>query len=361
MDYPKISVIVPVYKAEQYINRCIESILAQTYSDFELILVDDGSPDECPRICDIFAEKDHRIHVIHKKNEGPSSARNAGLKAARGHYIYFLDADDYIDSDLFLNASILICKYDMVALNYRLVFEHSYETDERVFEKMDIVFESEKELFRMISRDLFEFKIGAFSVWSYFFQKSIIDKYGLCFEEGESYAEDLFFTLCYMMHIGSLVSLPGVYYNYFQHGDSLINRSNKNRFDRLNQLSRNIKNHLLSNVGLPYFKENYSVIHMQIMETELIMARKRNPEVSYRTLSKNMRESITDLAFFRDETLKLKNCLPVLRQLYSRLLARKKYFEYAYYATGAVYYLIGMRIITIIIDLKWRLIHFSAG
>lgn len=94
---PEISVIVPVYKAEQYLERCVKSILEQTYQNFELILVDDGSPDGSPILCDKWAEKDSRVHVIHKKNGGASSARNAGLKIAKGNWIAFADSDDWLD------------------------------------------------------------------------------------------------------------------------------------------------------------------------------------------------------------------------------------------------------------------------
>ena len=87
---PLISVIVPVYKVEAYLTACVESVLAQTYENFELILVDDGSPDNCPRMCDEFAARDSRIRVIHKENGGLSSARNAGIDAARGAYLAFL-------------------------------------------------------------------------------------------------------------------------------------------------------------------------------------------------------------------------------------------------------------------------------
>lgn len=96
---PTISVIVPVYKVEKYIHRCVDSILAQTFTDFELILVDDGSPDNCGAICDEYAKKDSRIKVIHKENGGLSSARNAGIDAAGGMYIMFCDSDDYVASD----------------------------------------------------------------------------------------------------------------------------------------------------------------------------------------------------------------------------------------------------------------------
>ena len=97
----KLSVVVPVYKVEKYLARCIESILEQSFADFELILVDDGSPDRCPAICDEYAQKDDRIKVIHQTNRGLSSARNAGIECASGEYIAFIDSDDFISKNMF--------------------------------------------------------------------------------------------------------------------------------------------------------------------------------------------------------------------------------------------------------------------
>lgn len=98
---PDLSVIVPVYKVEKYLSGCIESILNQTYKDLELILIDDGSPDGCPEICDKFAANDCRVTVVHKKNEGVSIARNTGLDIAAGKYIGFVDADDFVSPNMY--------------------------------------------------------------------------------------------------------------------------------------------------------------------------------------------------------------------------------------------------------------------
>ena len=95
MTTPLISVIVPVYRVEKYLERCVKSILSQTYKNLEVILVDDGSPDQCPAICDACAEKDARVKVIHQENKGLSGARNAGIDAASGEYLAFVDSDDY--------------------------------------------------------------------------------------------------------------------------------------------------------------------------------------------------------------------------------------------------------------------------
>lgn len=98
MEHTKISIVVPIYKVEKELHRCINSLIAQTYEDIEIILVDDGSPDMCPQICDEYAQNDNRIIVIHKENGGLSDARNAGLRIAKGEYILYVDSDDYIES-----------------------------------------------------------------------------------------------------------------------------------------------------------------------------------------------------------------------------------------------------------------------
>ncbi|MEG1313359.1 MAG: glycosyltransferase, partial [Bacilli bacterium] len=101
MDSPKLSIIVPVYNVDKYINKCIESILAQTFTDFELLLVNDGSLDSSGSICDEYEKKDSRIKVFHKENGGVSSARNLGLENARGEWIAFVDGDDWISPEMY--------------------------------------------------------------------------------------------------------------------------------------------------------------------------------------------------------------------------------------------------------------------
>lgn len=132
MNY-KISVIVPVYKVEAYLDKCILSIVSQTYSNLELLLIDDGSPDQCPQICDVWAEKDDRIRVVHKKNEGVARARNLGMELASGDYVMFVDSDDYLP----LNAIQLLLERllkdgsDMVLGKTMFVFEDGREESRR--------------------------------------------------------------------------------------------------------------------------------------------------------------------------------------------------------------------------------------
>ena len=98
---PKVSIIVPVYNVEQYLNRCIQSLLNQTLKEIEIILIDDESPDNCPQMCDKYAQHDNRIKVVHKKNAGLGMACNSGIKVATGDYIAFCDSDDYVDTTMY--------------------------------------------------------------------------------------------------------------------------------------------------------------------------------------------------------------------------------------------------------------------
>ena len=124
---PLISVIVPVYKVEPYLHKCVDSILNQTYQNLEVILVDDGSPDNCGAICDAYAEQDSRVKVIHKENGGLSSARNAGLEIASGEYISFVDSDDWLDTKLY-SCCLDAMPFDMAIFGITYVYEGAQDS-----------------------------------------------------------------------------------------------------------------------------------------------------------------------------------------------------------------------------------------
>lgn len=117
----KLSVIIPVYKVEQYLDKCVNSIVNQTYKNLEIILVDDGSPDNCPKMCDKWAERDHRIRVIHQKNGGQSCARNTGLSVMTGDYVAFVDSDDWLEPDTYEYSIKLLQKYKADVVQFGMV------------------------------------------------------------------------------------------------------------------------------------------------------------------------------------------------------------------------------------------------
>ena len=149
MDKPLITVIVPVYKVEAYLRRCVDSIVNQTYKNLEIILVDDGSPDNCGKICDALAKEDARIKVIHKENGGLSSARNAGLDVMNGEYVGFVDSDDWIDADMYeqlysllekSKAQIAACGIQCERPNGKVSYfnvNYPRETSVEIFSKLD--------------------------------------------------------------------------------------------------------------------------------------------------------------------------------------------------------------------------------
>ncbi|MBR5804068.1 MAG: glycosyltransferase [Bacteroidaceae bacterium] len=129
----RLSIIVPVYKVEKYLSECIDSILSQTFTNYELILIDDGSPDRCGIICDDYARKDNRIRVIHQKNGGLSAARNAGLDVAQGEYIAFVDSDDFIAHDYFDQAMQVCANYPSTQMVVMPVHVHYGHTSSHLY------------------------------------------------------------------------------------------------------------------------------------------------------------------------------------------------------------------------------------
>ena len=205
----KISVIVPIYKVEDYLPQCIESIINQTYNNLEIILVDDGSPDKCPQICDEYAKKDNRIRVIHKENGGLSSARNAGLDIATGDYIAFVDSDDYLDVLMYQTLMGVIDEYgvdvvvcDLFEINGEKLKTYSTDTQKVcVLDNMNDIF---SHFIKPIPKIRFE-------VWNKLFKRSAIGD--VRFKVGQIY-EDLHFDRNIFMKSLKVahIDIPGYYY-----------------------------------------------------------------------------------------------------------------------------------------------------
>ncbi len=208
-----ISVIVPVYNVEQYLHRCVGSILNQTYKNIEIILVDDGSPDTCPQICDDLCAKHESIKVVHKKNGGLSSARNAGIEVSRGEYISFVDSDDFIDVLFIERLYELIKKYnaDLAMLEYKAVSEKT--ASRKVSKKKERVYCD-----RQIEEAFLDLKIDSVCVGLYA-ARAIKN---IRFIEGKT-SEDIPFNFEVFRNIGTFVYAPEKRYFYFCNTESISN------------------------------------------------------------------------------------------------------------------------------------------
>ena len=216
MESKKVSIIVPVYKVEKFLERCVESIIKQTYQNIEIILIDDESPDECPKMCDQYEIKDNRIKVIHKKNGGLSDARNAGLDIASGEYIAFVDSDDWIESDfietLYMNAERE--KADISVVGYQLIWEDGrirrFSRDEEYY-----VFDRENAIRELLKQQKFQCM-----VCQKMYRKQIFET--IRFPVGKIY-EDVAIGLSTFLKAERVVVSGKVKYNYFQRSDSIVN------------------------------------------------------------------------------------------------------------------------------------------
>ena len=211
---PEISIIVPIYKVEKYLNECIDSILAQTFTDFELILVDDGSPDNCPALCDAAAKRDSRVRVIHKTNGGVSTARNAGLDAAQGNWIGFVDPDDTIDRMFYekmlcaakqTGAEMAVCNILRMKENKALDSYQEHCLKDEVLSREEIVHRIQLLPFRLVMtrlcrREVFE---------------------GVRFPDGKNY-EDAFTTPDVLEHVTKAACVAEPLYQYRLRPESIM-------------------------------------------------------------------------------------------------------------------------------------------
>lgn len=205
---PRVSIIVPIYKAEPYLHRCIDSILAQTFTDWELLLIDDGSPDRSGDICDEYAKKDKRIRVFHKENGGVSSARNLGLEKMQGEYVTFVDADDWISRNTLQLCSSHFNKYEIIRFSMVYVKSLSGENKRKLIlpssdSKDDI-------LQRILERK------SLLGVWGALYKAELFNNPPIRFDTKLIMAED-WLVLCLLVDkCHSIIDMPDVCYCYNQ-------------------------------------------------------------------------------------------------------------------------------------------------
>lgn len=224
---PKISVIIPVYKVEKYLDRCLQSVTKQTYDNLEIILVDDGSPDNCPQICDEWAKKDNRIIVIHKENAGVSSARNLGLDKATGEYVTFVDSDDTIDESMYEkmmklmkdNVDLVFCRFKFISLNGEIENVKEINITELEKDKNNV------ESFYYRPTKYYKNQNTMGSIWRVIFRNKLLKTNNLNFNTGIKIQEDKEFVLRVLNCCNGVKVLDENLYNYYQTPNSALTNS----------------------------------------------------------------------------------------------------------------------------------------
>ncbi|MBE5947836.1 MAG: glycosyltransferase family 2 protein [Lachnospiraceae bacterium] len=243
----KVSIIVPVYNVEKDIGKCVDSIISQTYKDWDLWLIDDGSKDESPSICDAFAQYDERIQVVHKENGGVSSARNRGLEEATGDYILFVDSDDYLESCALEKlvdatdkgkADVVLCGF-----YYRMFEDNSYveNVPDNYFagNNSELI---EQCFVNMFQRDLFN------PPWNKLIKRSVIEQRGIKFNEKISILEDLAFSIQVLGACKKIVVLNDAVYNYvFKSQNNLVHKFHANFFEALKYMDSCLSEYISDN------------------------------------------------------------------------------------------------------------------
>ncbi|MDR6121913.1 glycosyltransferase involved in cell wall biosynthesis [Bacillus sp. SLBN-46] len=215
----KISIIVPIYKVQECLNKCIDSILNQSFQEFELILVNDGSPDRCGEICEDYAKKDKRVKVIHKVNGGLSSARNTGIDYATGDFIAFVDSDDYINSNMYelLYKKAIETSADIVLCDFDLVYENENNKDANLVTNLDFVHQTFTNIEAL--EELYGNRNVNFVVaWNKLYRRSLFSD--LRYEEGRIH-EDEFIIHKLLYKSSKITYLPIKLYFYFQRNNSI--------------------------------------------------------------------------------------------------------------------------------------------
>ena len=265
-----ISVIVPVYNAINSFSRCIDSIVSQSFTNLEIIIVNDGSNDGTDKLCDDYAKKDSRIKVIHRENGGVSAARNTGIEYAAGKYITFCDCDDYYDSDWLSNlyTGYQVPDCGLVTGRYKSVFPDGEKIESPCFEDTVVRFENEESRMLYIVNHVLSNQVG-WSVWAQLFRSDIINDHKVRFNTHcENFAEDLEFYLSYTIYTNLIVRLNHCGYNYCITPGSMMSKSvNVIRLNSLNEVSYGFYNQLMNGNFKLLIKE-YPIIHFMIMNNQ---------------------------------------------------------------------------------------------
>lgn len=274
-----ISIILPIYKVEDYLAICIDSILASTYQDFELILVDDGSPDNCGKICDEYSTKDNRIRVIHKPNGGLSDARNAGLKVAKGECIAFVDSDDVIHPKMLevLNDAIQSGDYDLSMVHGVKVFDKEYI--DLMKREMDVKALPLKE----VTPDEFHAQLYSYSsfqyqvVWNKLYKRELVEDMTFC----PYISEDVEWNTRVCMRMKKAIVAEADLYYYMQRSGSVM------AYSRLKKSDEWLKAYLQCLDDIPEEKTSYRATCLKAMYSAMFFLRNMARGTAYYKMAKS--------------------------------------------------------------------------
>ena len=235
MDNPIVSVIIPVYNTEKYLDKCISSVREQTYKNIEILLIDDGSKDKSGEICDRHGAEDDRIRVIHICNSGVSHARNLGIQQSSGKYLFFVDSDDYIDSGM-ITDQVSAMEHEGADLCISALSRENLLTDFCI----DLDKPCESEMAFLLKNHLL------FGPMVKIYRRDLVNKHGMFFSEDFSYGEDLLFNLGYLWYVDRICYVNRCYYHYVtENTQSLSRKVRWNAFENDMVLHRELKKWLL--------------------------------------------------------------------------------------------------------------------
>lgn len=284
---PKVSIIVPIYNVERYLDRCMQTLLGQTMTDIEIILVDDGSPDRCPQMCDEYAKKDPRVKVVHKQNGGLGYARNSGLDVATGEYVAFVDSDDFTSVEAYETLYKVAKEQDADIVYAGFTMQDSDGTESECF-MLNHVWEG-KEIISFLKSMIFDTKPDIdtiwMSVWNGLYKRDLIEQHKIrFFSEREFLSEDILFHLMLVPLCRKIVCIPKTFYHYCYNGTSLTHSSfnvrkiecNIRLFEKLSKIAEDYHLPEIKKEIFLFF-ENYTrgIILRGIILSDRSMAEKR--------------------------------------------------------------------------------------
>jgi len=265
-DNSLVSIIVPVYNSEKYLNKCIKSILIQTYKNIELILINDGSIDNSGYLCDAYTNIDHRVKVMHVENSGVSSARNKGIEAATGKFIQFVDSDDYIDQNMIqILVNEINKNVDIVICGYKRLYKDNNGTiavnNSSLYNEVAI---TKKRFLHGIGNLFVNLYINY--LWNKLYVTGIIRKFDIKFDDSINWGEDLMFNLEYMDYCSNITIIDKHLYNYINYNDdSLTSKFNSELFNNQQAMYKAVRKFLSSN-------NEYSGKNKDLVETRFTNA-----------------------------------------------------------------------------------------